>query len=554
MRSILLLFAFIVSFVGFGQGSVLTIPSSSTYTINNVVNYSDITVECGGMLIVTETGRVTITNVLTNGGTVKLENGGTMKYGSTVSSIGNCNGTYISSETFATDRFWYVGPTTAVTHRSAFGTVSTGAGNGTQMWSWDESNNAANGYILPVYSNNFLVPGNGYVYRNLSSSLEVNQIGSFITSGISRTGLSRTGTGSLAGYHLLSNPYTAYLDANQILSATNTGTANMISSIWVRTNSVANAGTGTMVFDTYNTSSGLGTGQGWQAASLQGSQSAMSNLMRWIAPMQGFWVRVNTAGNGSVAYDYSMTQANPTGAGQLRTTSPIEAFARINVQFGNQKDQFIAALSPTAQNSFDAFDSEKMFTSGVVQAYAPNSGKKLVINTLKNNKSKVSMPITVECPASGWYSFELLELQLEAGVLLLEDKLEGVMHDLTVDTSYQFFANSGVLGNRFVLHFNLPLATANPSGPSSLDDLVSESENAQIEINSTSTGKVSVELTQVDENTSSYVRVVDINGKILESFYAEGASFDFGINQGQGIYLIEVSNGLSSVKKKVFIQ
>jgi hypothetical protein len=195
-----------------------------------------------------------------------------------------------------------------------------------------------------------------------------------------------------------------------------------------------------------------------------------------------------------------------------------------------------------------------MFTSGVVQAYTPNSGKKLVINTLKNNKSKVSMPVTVECPANGWYSFELLELQLEAGVLLLEDKLEGIMHDLTLDTSYQFYANSGVLSNRFVLHFNIPLATSNPTGPSSIEDLVSESHNAQIEINANATGKVTVELSQANESTSSFVRIVDINGKVLESFTGDGLSFDFQISQGQGIYIVEVSNGLSTEKKKVFIQ
>ena len=531
-----------------------TVPNGVTVYIDGYQEFTNLTIECGGAVIITETGRVNITEVFYNGGLVQVINGATIKYGTTVN--GSCTGTYKTTETFTPSRFWYVGPTTSVTQRSAFGSVASASNpTGTQMWSWNESLNATNGYVAPIYNNGYLIPGNGYVYRNLGgTSLVVDQIGPYVTSAISKT-LTRTSNTSLSGYHLISNPYTAYLDLDQVFDVSNSGTNNLQPSVWVRTNSSSTGNENQMVFDTYNAVSGLGTGLGWQLNAIQGNNQAIVSLMRYIAPMQGFWVRVNSgSSSGNISYNYNMASANPSGAGQLRTTSPIEALARINVKFGDQKDQFIAALSPSAQNGFDAFDSEKMFTSGVVQAYTPNSGKKLVINTLKNNKSKVSMPVTVECPANGWYSFELLELQLEAGVLLLEDKLEGVMHDLTLDTSYQFYANSGVLSNRFVLHFNIPLATSNPTGPSSIDDLVSESHNAQIEINANSTGKVIVELSQADESTSSFVRIVDINGKVLESFNGDGLRFDFQISQGQGIYIVEVSNGLSTEKKKVFIQ
>ncbi|MEY4803679.1 MAG: hypothetical protein RL331_192 [Bacteroidota bacterium] len=537
-----------------GVPSTPSIPNGVTVYVDGSYDFTNVTIECGGQLVITETGRVNITNVLTNGGIVQVVNGGTIKIGSKVD--GSCPGTYKYSETFSPSRYWYVGPTTSNTVRTDFGSVaSTNNPTGTQMWSWNETANATNGYIAPIYSSGTtLIPGNGYVYRNLgNTTLDVNVTGPFISSAISHTGLTRTGSGTMAGYHLLSNPYTAYLDADQILTQ-NTGTVNMVSSMWVRSNTSSAGGVSTMVFDTYNAASGIGTGLGWQIAALNGNTTEINNLLKWIAPMQGFWVRVNNNGTGSVAYNYGMSEANPAGAGQLRSTSPITALARLNISYGEQKDQIVAALSANATNAFESYDSEKMFTSGVVQLYAPNSGKKLAINTLKNNKSKVSMPLTVECPGVGWYTFDLVELQLENGVVFLEDKLNGEMKDLTLDGSYQFYANSGVLQNRFVLHFHLPLTISNVTGPSALEDLVSESQNAQIEINSTSTGKVSVELTQVDENTSSFVRVVDINGKVLESFYSDGNTFDFQISHGQGIYIIEVSNGLTVEKKKVFFQ
>ena len=327
----------------------------------------------------------------------------------------------------------------------------------------------------------------------------------------------------------------------------------MQNSIWVRTNDAMN-GNGAMTFDTYNATADAGTGSGWQTP-IGTSQSSIDVITRWIAPMQGFWVKASSPSNpGTLKYNYAMAEANVSGAGQLRTTSPLTGLARINVTFGNQTDQMIAALSPYASNSYEDYDSEKMFTSGVVQLYAPNSGKKLVINTLKNNKTKVSMPLTVECPGAGWYNFNLAELRLDNGVFFLEDKLNGEMKDLTIDSNYQFYANSGILQNRFILHFHLPSEIVNVSGPTSLEDLVSESQNATIVITSTGSGKVTVELDQVDDFTSSAVRVSDLNGRIIDSFMSDGKSFDFQIERGQGAYIIEVTNGLTVEKKKIFVQ
>jgi hypothetical protein len=45
-----------------------------------------------------------------------------------------------------------------------------------------------------------------------------------------------------------------------------------------------------------------------------------------------------------------------------------------------------------------------------------------------------------------------------------------------------------------------------------------------------------------------------MNGRILESFQIDGSLFEFQMNHGQGIYLVEVSNGLTVEKKKVFVQ
>lgn len=199
-------------------------------------------------------------------------------------------------------------------------------------------------------------------------------------------------------------------------------------------------------------------------------------------------------------------------------------------------------------------DSEKMFASGCVQVFAPNSGKKLVINTVKNNKSKISVPLTVECPGAGWYSFELAELELESGIALLEDKLTGEIKDLTIDSVLNFYANSGVLANRFVLHFHIVSPISNPVGPSTLDDLMSSTQESVISISANSNGKVAVEVVNNQENEMSEVRILNLSGQVIENFNASGSKFDFNLSAGQGVYIVEVKNGVVTEFKKVFVQ
>lgn len=557
-----------------GVPSTPTIPPGYTVYIDGSYDFENLIIECGGSVVIRETGRVNITNQLTNGGLVKVMNGGTIKYGTQVT--GTCatppNNQYVQN--LASHRYWYIGAATNNAERSNFGELATvGVSNtGTQMWSWKENLNAPSaqgGYTTPEYKSlnghQYLKPGMGYVlynYSNYNPSTPQNIVtnGLFNDSTFTISGLTRTAAGvgvNLYGYHLLANPYPSFLDAEKFFDAS----SNLVPTLWYRTTAQSSP-VSAMTFNTYNVAAGVsvdGTGGNtspWYSATVNAVTSNSDSVARFIPPMQGFWVRVASTAGGSATFKSSeMSVYNPENYGTLRSGSNgLSSLVKLSVQFGDQRDQIAVGLGASAQNAFDNYDSEKMFTSGYVQMYTVSSNKKLAINSLKNNKSKTSVPLTIECPSNGWYAINADQVAMENGTVLLEDKLNTTFYDLTLVPSVSFFANSGVLSNRFVLHFVKPIQIANPVGPSSIDDLVGETIQSEIIVNATSTGKVVVNLNNVDDNTSSTVRVIDLNGRVIDSFVSGGVEFNFQLNCGQGSYIIEVTNGLTSEKKKVFIQ
>jgi hypothetical protein len=208
-------------------------------------------------------------------------------------------------------------------------------------------------------------------------------------------------------------------------------------------------------------------------------------------------------------------------------------------------------------NGVDQYDSEKMFVSGAPQLYTMAAGKKLVMNGLKNNKKKISVPLYLELPQSKVYQLQLADFNLEDGLILLEDKLEGTIQDFTIHDTYAFYANSGVLSNRFVLHFFMPDATITAQGPSNswVEDETAINEGGSIVVSSNGRGKVTIQqdiATTSTEKGSVVVR--DASGKEVYKGALEGLLTELQIDAPSGVYFVEVQlNGQFEVKK-IFVQ
>jgi hypothetical protein len=293
----------------------------------------------------------------------------------------------------------------------------------------------------------------------------------------------------------------------------------------------------------------------YNSANQQGTNISTPStpLTNFIAPMQGFWVKVETDGQtGSLSMTNAM-RSHQAGYGLRSTPEDFPAYLRFNMLDGQNKDQVILLMSPDASMSLDNFDSEKMSASGYAQFYSTVNAKKLVINGMKNVKAKTSVPLTLVMPTSKSYVFQAEEFNIEDGLILLEDKQEDVIQDLTINPTYAFFGNAGTNATRFVVHFQLASAPILVGGPQELESLGSEDLTTDnIQIISNNQGTVTIRLDDGFKPEGS-IRVFDASGRLLEEIDFKDQETTIHLNGQAGMYFVEVSAGKLMVKKKIVI-
>ena len=528
--------------------SNVTIPSGVTVTLDAAITTTIASLTIDGTLVVAAGKQLTLTSTLTNNGTLLLQDGATFVQSTGVTSITG-GGTFTvekalsgNSSTWSSTsgRFWYMGVPMNAIARSCFGNYAAGSN---RVWSYNE--------ISKEYTNidnnaTPLVAGTGYVHRRATNeTLTFSATGGngLFSSDLNLNNLSRT-SGSSVGFHLIANPYMAYLDWDAVIAAN--GTTNIESTYYIRSAEPTNND----ALISYNS---IGPNY------VSGGVTSIDQVedVRYIAPMQSVWVRVGTASaTGSLAMNRGMLSHQSNNPG-LKNTSIFPTSARVNLVDGARFDQILVFMNQDMSNGVDQFDSEKMFVSGAPQIYTMAAGKKLVMNGLKNNKKKISVPLYLELPESKVYNLQLAEYFLEDGLILLEDKQEGIIQDFSINAIYPFYANSGLLQNRFVLHFIAPDNGIGAQGPNNnwVAEETSYGEGGNILISSDSKGKVQITLDQpLTENITGMVQATDINGKIVFSAQLTGALTEFQMNVPSGIYYLSVQNGSIIQNKKVFVQ
>ena len=511
-------------------------------TGSNTPDFATLTISAGTFKL-NANQQLTLSDALTNNGTLTLENGATFKQGTSVSGGGtyniqqnldNCS----DDGTNLTGRFWYLGSPVTSLRENSFGNT----GNLNKVWSF------TNGAYTTVADGATLSPTTGYVHRRGSNASPLTFTGTNLYAQDVTLSLSNN-AGTYAGWHLVSNPYTAYLDWHQV--AGSNLSSNLSNTYYIRSYNSNNQDVDALI--SYNASSGL--------ESNTSSLSLTSAQAQYIAPMQAIWVKVNpttplSATAGQLRLERAFT-SHQTGNVGLKNTGIYPVLARVNLHNGAMYDQALVYMNEFMTNSSDQNDSEKMFVSGVASIYTMASGKKLVMNGLKNNKKKISVPLYLELPTSKVYQLQLSEYIMEDGLILLEDKQEGTIQDFTINDTYAFYANSGVLSNRFVLHFFMPDNGITAQGPSNnwVEEESAINEGGSILVSSNGRGKVTI--TQDIDATPSEkgsVMVRDAAGREIYNGQLTGSATNIELDAPSGIYFVEVElNGQVEVKK-IFVQ
>lgn len=301
------------------------------------------------------------------------------------------------------------------------------------MYSYNENNNTWTEITDNTTLLDVLI---GYI-ANISPAGSFNFSGSLNTGNMSISNLSRTASSSKKGFHLLGNPYLSSLEWD-----TTTAT-NLTNTIWYRT--VNNSST--FVFDTYNAASMVGTNNNQKGA-----------VTKHIPPMQAFWVRVKTpdGSTGSLATTNSLRshQTNYT----MDANSEQANFMRIKVNFKGNTDEAIILFDSQALDTYESWDSEKMFSSGtkLPQIYTEISGSgSMVINSLHGLNGPLDIPLGFKTDtASDFNIYADLSSFNPNTSIYLEDLQTGTTTNLRTTGFYSF---SSIITNtisRFILHLN----------------------------------------------------------------------------------------------------
>lgn len=279
-------------------------------------------------------------------------------------------------------------------------------------------------WALPTSATN-LTPGRGYSgWMNNGSVVSVT--GAPNTGGVSYTTTNSPSNSTTSrGYHVLSNPYPSPLNVDAVT-----------------------LGSGLQSPQYYDATSGPWSGT-FQPVLIAGTE---------IPVMQGFTAFSPGAGAFSPDNSYRVASTNGSFA---KSNNWYDYRLDIEVSLGSGSgDITYLYYSGASTDQFDiAGDCEKRESdAGKPTLYTRNQGKMMSLNGLNLNDMGVSVPMGLITPESTTASFSFLGMDdfPPNTLIYLEDKVEGIFHNLN-DGPYTFNTDVSENGtDRFEIHFALP--------------------------------------------------------------------------------------------------
>ncbi|OIP82594.1 MAG: hypothetical protein AUK44_07440 [Porphyromonadaceae bacterium CG2_30_38_12] len=370
--------------------------------------------------------------------------------------------------------------------------------------------NEAQASWVDVLSGTELTPGIGYIaVASASSGTTTWSLNGNLKSGKVEIPVTRSGESS-AGFNLLGNPYPSYLNWEQVLNLNATNASLLQPSIWYRTKSGAS-----YAFQTYNS---------------EGRIATPTTTSGYIPPMQAFWVRANSA--GTVTFTNAMRSHGDGTSNKLKAPSAKnQKIIRLQVSNATATDETVVYFNENAQNSFDKFDTEKMFNNEASQPelYTKANNEKLVINGLREVGDNQEIPLGLTYTQGGNLKLKLAErsnFDSNTKVYLL-DKVDNTEIELTPETEYTF--NTAATKNnesRLSLLFRVMGVTTNIDNTSKL--------NAQVFVNAAN------QITIIAPEKSNYVIYNAVGQKVNEGVTNTNKTIVNGTN-GLGIYVVMIS-------------
>ena len=519
--------------------SDISVASGYTLTVDGTPHVNSITLAPDAKLTIANGKSLTIVGGLTLQSSATAT--ATVLDQNTVSSLSA--GSINVQQYLTSGRNWYITCPVSGATSSVFS-----ASSSNPVYSYDETiafNASSNAWRQIQNTSTALIPTIGYI-ANIDATVLSNQSnvvtfsGGSLNSGTITTGqnsvpaLNYTDNNYKKGFNLVGNPYASYLNWDNVTKT------NVMSSIWLRTK-VSN----TYVFDTYNALGQMGT-----------SNSGIS-INNHIPPMQAFWVRATGSG-ASISFDNSMRShkgsqvigevtVNDRIFKSVANIELIQSVLRLQISNGSLTDETILYSNPNALNSFDDYDTPKMFSnnSSLAEIYTVSGNEQLAINGLNTILYDTEMPLGLNTLALGNFSIKASQIAnfLPGTQIVLKDYLNPtspITTDLSDGSSYNF--SSDITTNnttRFALLFHAP-SVATGINPETNGNVWISTQNGQLVVNGIAANETTLE-------------VFNALGQKVISRNLTGANVKTNNTLVAGTYLVKLSTGGKSTTRKIII-
>ena len=242
--------------------------------------------------------------------------------------------------------------------------------------------------------------------------------------------------GEKAGKNLLGNPYLTAIDFDALISLGSNSDV-IDPSYWIRRWDGS-----TMMFESYNTTLGGGTGL----------------LDEFIPVVQAFWVNSKVA-SGNVSFSNTIA-ASPSPAPARSSAAKVSRIARLKVSSADRSDEMLLALHPGASNAYDAYKTEKMANdanSRIPELYTKIGNRELSINGVPPANNEVTIPLGFRTRETGIFTISSTFENWDNTRIFLRDNTTGIETELTAGNNYSFSSNAYDNTSRFSIIIGAPL-------------------------------------------------------------------------------------------------
>ena len=375
---------------------------------------------------------------------------------------------------------------------------------------WGSYASGANGTLNPFigYTRHYVNTDGDTGVVTLTGTLNT---GDFSSDTLTRT---ESAPGQRHGWHLMGNPYPSSIDWD----AEGWVTTNLIASVYYRIN------------ETYGSYvNGVGT----------------NNVSNIIAPMQAFWVRVDTSQTSGTLTCPNTARLHTSQA--IYKTKPLNNELHLTVKnnTNNLTDDTYVIFDPNATDGFDAkYDAYKMFAASALfpQVYT-NSGNELSINRLSDLVGSRDVALGFKTTLNGTYIFTadmVSSLTANGNTVYLEDLTTGAYQDLSLNNTYQFASAATSGFGRFILHFN-PTITNIKNVTQPNNQVLIYSNKNEVHLNSV-------------KNLNGDVKIYDMVGQLIASKHVSGTTSDvITLNPASAVYIVKYISSEQTTSSRIFI-